>query len=79
MPSYFKEKLGVNSQSVRVEQFQPSLPSIASLDAHLSMPLDVMKKIKHKQKQIVLAKAADAVSDALAATSGVPLCELQNV
>jgi hypothetical protein len=52
-----------------------ALPSVESLDTHLSMPAEVLKKMKHKQKQIVLEKAVDSVTDALASTNNVPLCK----
>lgn len=51
-----------------------ALPMSDALDAHLSMPSEVMKKMKHKQKQIVLEKAVDSVSDAIASTTNIPLC-----
>lgn len=52
-----------------------ALPAADDLDAHLLMPSEVMKKMKHKQKQIVLEKAVDSVADALASTSNIPLCK----
>lgn len=54
-----------------------ALPAADDLDAHLVMPSEVMKKIKHKQKQIVLEKAVDAVTDALAGASHIPLCKVE--
>ena len=43
------------------------------------MPTEVLKKMKHKQKQIVLDKATDSVGEALAMTGSIPLCEYLHI
>lgn len=39
------------------------------------MPAETLKKMKHKQKQIILDKAAEGVNEALAQAADIPLCE----
>jgi hypothetical protein len=37
------------------------------------MPAETLKKMKHKQKQIILDKAAEGVNEALAHAADIPL------
>lgn len=77
LPAYLLERLGENAsqgQEAAASSTVRALPVADDLDAHLLMPSEVMKKMKHKQKQIVLEKAVDSVTDTLAGASNVPLC-----
>ena len=79
LPQFLQDKLGAHSGPLLAEPATPltarHLPSSENLDGHLSMPADTLKKMKHKQKQIILDKAAEGVNEALAASSDIPLCE----
>lgn len=75
---YLLERLGESATQAHEAAGSSSvraLPAADDLDAHLLMPSEVMKKMKHKQKQIVLEKAVDSVTDALASAGTIPLCE----
>jgi hypothetical protein len=80
LPTFLHEKLGEpasnQAQDPHTASVSRALPAAEDLDAHLSMPSEIMKKMKHKQKQIVLEKAVDSVADALANASSIPLCAL---
>lgn len=45
------------------------------LDPQLSMPAETMKRMKQKQKSVILAKAVDAAEASWRAMSSIPLCE----
>lgn len=78
LSTFLHDKLGASAASAAVEPMAPAsaraLPSGEGLDGHLSMPAETLKKMKHKQKQIILDKAAEGVNEALTASSDVPLC-----
>lgn len=80
LPTYLLERLGesaMQAQEATASSSTRALPAADDLDAHLLMPSEIMKKMKHKQKQIVLEKAVDSVTDALAGASHIPLCRCE--